>query len=109
MSEAPDPAYAVLFAYAGLALGDFSSGALSQYLRTRKKVLFGYLVLTAVFIACYFTIAARSLTTFFRRKKEPTASRTTARIAPAATAIAKVVFIRPPKKPGGRHTGVATR
>jgi len=65
MAVAPDPAYAVLFAYAGLALGDLSSGALSQILKSRKRALFIYLALTAVFVVCYFTIAARSLVTFY--------------------------------------------
>ena len=65
MPKAPDPAYAVLFAYAGLALGDFSSGALSQLMESRKRALFGYIGLTAVAVVCYFTFAARSLPTFY--------------------------------------------
>src|SRR5262249_11508876 len=57
--------YAVLFAYAGLVVGDFSSGALSQLLKSRKRALFVYVALTAVFVVCYFTVAARSLTAFY--------------------------------------------
>ena len=65
MAIVPDPAFAVLFAYSGLALGDFSSGALSQLVRSRKRALFVYLMLTAAFVIAYFTIASRSTTHFY--------------------------------------------
>lgn len=65
MSEAPQPGRAVMFCYGGLALGDFASGGLSQLLRSRKKVLFGFLTLTALIIGVYFLFAGRSLSTFY--------------------------------------------
>lgn len=40
---------AILFSYVGVALGDVSSGILSQLLRSRKKVILGALVLEALF------------------------------------------------------------
>ncbi len=65
MTSVPTAARAVLWFYAGLAVGDFSSGTLSQLVRSRKRVLFGALVVTIVGIALYFTIASRSLTSFY--------------------------------------------
>jgi MFS family permease len=65
MATAPDPAYAVLFAYGALVLGDFSCGAVSQIVKSRRAALFAYLVLTGIGVVCYFTLAARSLATFY--------------------------------------------
>ena len=65
MSEIPSAGRAVLFAYVGLAIGDVASGLLSQLLRSRKKVVLLFLVLTVACVALYFTIAAASLTTFY--------------------------------------------
>ena len=62
LPKAPD---AVLAAYSGLVVGDFGSGLLSQLLRSRKKVLGGFIGLTACFIAIYFTLAATSLPVFY--------------------------------------------
>lgn len=56
---------AVKYAYIGLALGDLASGSLSQIWRSRKKVVFGFLFLTALAIACYFTLGGQSLTIFY--------------------------------------------
>lgn len=44
---------AIMFCYIGLALGDLSSGVLSQLLRTRKKVLLYFMILTALSVAYY--------------------------------------------------------
>ncbi|MCC6521814.1 MAG: MFS transporter [Polyangiaceae bacterium] len=65
MSPAPEAAKAVMYCYIGLALGDFGSGALSQLLRSRKRVLFGFLLLTALAIAAYFTLGSASTTAFY--------------------------------------------
>jgi MFS transporter, putative metabolite:H+ symporter len=61
----PVPGRALLWCYAGLAVGDLSSGALSQVLRSRRKALAIFLALTALSVAAYFTVAPRSLTTFY--------------------------------------------
>ncbi len=42
--------YAILFSYAGLSVGDFASGALSQYFHTRKKVILISVVALAVLV-----------------------------------------------------------
>src|SRR5262249_294652 len=49
----------------GLALGDFSSGFLSQAIGSRKKVVGIFLGMTAVFIVAYFTVAHQSLPVFY--------------------------------------------
>ncbi len=51
---------AVLWTYAGLVVGDLSSGVLSQWLQSRKRVVGIYLLLTAVFTAGYLMLRAPS-------------------------------------------------
>jgi MFS transporter, putative metabolite:H+ symporter len=65
MSPLPTAPDAVLAAYAGLVLGDFGSGFLSQVFRTRKKVLAAFLLLTSAFVAAYFTVGPTSLMAFY--------------------------------------------
>lgn len=65
MSEAPAPGRAVMMTYIGLAAGDFASGALSQILRSRRRVLAGFIALTGVSIVAYFTVGKSSLTAFY--------------------------------------------
>lgn len=43
----------VMYAYLGLSFGDLISGLLSQVLKSRKKVVMGYLVLTIVLLFVY--------------------------------------------------------
>ncbi len=65
MSEVPAPGRAVMMTYIGLAAGDFASGALSQLLRSRRRVLAGFLALTGASIVAYFTLGRSSLTAFY--------------------------------------------
>ncbi|MEZ4298707.1 MAG: MFS transporter [Polyangiaceae bacterium] len=65
MVDVPKPKDALLFAYIGLALGDFSSGALSQLIKSRKRALVVYVALTGLFLVLYFTIGMRSQTMFY--------------------------------------------
>jgi MFS transporter, putative metabolite:H+ symporter len=51
-----NPGDAVAFCYAGLVLGDFSSGVLSQLLKSRKKVMMIFLALTAVCVTLYLNL-----------------------------------------------------
>jgi MFS family permease len=44
---------AVMFAYLGLVGGDLSSGLLSQWVRSRRKVVFFYILLTFCFVLLY--------------------------------------------------------
>ncbi len=53
---------AVMWAYVGLAAGDLSSGLLSQWLRSRKKVVLLFLILTAALIWWYLATPYKSAT-----------------------------------------------
>ena len=44
---------AVMFSYLGLAAGDMSSGVLSQWFRSRKKIVFVFILLTLIFIIVF--------------------------------------------------------
>jgi MFS family permease len=65
MTTAPVPARALLWCYAGLAFGDLASGGLSQVLKSRKKALSVFILMTAIAVALYFTVATASLTSFY--------------------------------------------
>ena len=65
MPVLPSAGRAVLFAYIGLAIGDFTSGALSQVIRSRNRVVTLFLTLTTVFVGAYFAVAHVSLTVFY--------------------------------------------
>jgi putative MFS transporter len=65
MAKLPDPAMSILFCYVGLALGDLSSGALSQILKSRKRAVFAFLTFTSLALVFYFVIGPRSLPLFY--------------------------------------------
>jgi MFS family permease len=52
----PKPGLAIMWCYVGLALGDLASGLLSQLLKSRKKALLTFHILSALAIAAYFVI-----------------------------------------------------
>ncbi len=56
---------AVMFCYLGLVLGDLASGMLSQFLRSRKKVVFIFLALTLLGVAAYFLQGSVSPQVFY--------------------------------------------
>jgi putative MFS transporter len=58
-------AKAILFGYAGIALGDVFAGALSQYLKSRRKTIAVFLAFSAVFIAGYGMANGASPTLFY--------------------------------------------
>lgn len=65
LATAPKPSTSVMAMYVGLAIGDFGSGLLSQLLKSRKKVLFGFLTLSMLATMAYFTVGRASLTVFY--------------------------------------------
>lgn len=65
MSPLPNAGRAVMFCYIGLAIGDLGSGALSQALGSRRRVVAIALVATSICIAVYFSAAHISLTVFY--------------------------------------------
>ncbi len=52
--DAINPGDAIAFTYAGLTLGDFSTGLISQLWKSRRKVMLLFLLLTAAFVFIYF-------------------------------------------------------
>jgi MFS family permease len=58
-------AHAIAFAYLGITLGGFASGYFSQQLRSRKKVIFTFILLTLVAMAAYFLAAGKAAATFY--------------------------------------------
>ncbi len=61
----PDPGKSIMFAYIGITLGDLASGLLSQYWRSRKKVIALFLSLTVLMCVAYFLFATKSLFVFY--------------------------------------------
>ena len=56
MKEKIDPGKSIMYAYMAISIGDILAGVLSQVLRSRKKALLIYYLITCIFIAFYFTI-----------------------------------------------------
>ena len=50
-----DPGDAIMYQYCGLALGDLCAGLLSNILKSRKKALYVFYGIAALFIALYFS------------------------------------------------------
>lgn len=48
------PGKAIMFAYAAISIGDVLVGLISQQLRSRKKALYLFYIITAVFMALFF-------------------------------------------------------
>ena len=65
MSRAPDAAITILFNYAALALGGFASGILSQRMRSRKRALLVFILITAASLPFYFLVGRQSLFMFY--------------------------------------------
>jgi MFS family permease len=60
-----DAAHAVAFAYLGITFGGFASGLFSQQLRSRKKIIFAFIVFTLAAMAAYFCCGGFSAATFY--------------------------------------------
>lgn len=52
--EPIDPGKAIMFAYIGISIGDIAIGFLSQALKSRKKSLFIFYILTMIFMVLFF-------------------------------------------------------
>ncbi|HKB44276.1 MAG TPA: MFS transporter [Chitinophagaceae bacterium] len=55
ITEKIDPGKAIMYAYAAISIGDILIGLLSQRLRSRKKALYIFYAITAVFMILFFT------------------------------------------------------
>ncbi|QNA46806.1 MFS transporter [Lacibacter sediminis] len=55
ITEKIDPGKSIMFAYAGISLGDILIGVLSQWLKSRKKALYIFYGITIFFMILFFT------------------------------------------------------
>lgn len=55
IAEKIDAGKAIMYAYAAIAIGDIAIGFISQWFRSRKKALYLYYGITAVFMVLFFT------------------------------------------------------
>ena len=51
-----DPGKAIMYAYVAVSIGDILVGFVSRYFKSRRKALFLFLTITAVFVCLFFTI-----------------------------------------------------
>ena len=58
-------AQGIAFCYLGITFGGFASGYFSQLLQSRRKILFLFLIFTALAMAAYFCTAGQSNGTFY--------------------------------------------
>lgn len=65
MAHIPVPGKAVMFCYIGISIGDIGCGGISQLLKSRKKAMFIFLLITSLAMALYFTVASGSLESFY--------------------------------------------
>lgn len=59
-SFTPNAGKSIMYAYLGITLGDVASGLISQLLKSRKKALALFLILTALSVILYFNVAVLS-------------------------------------------------
>lgn len=63
--EAIDPGKAIMFAYVGISVGDIAIGFVSQALKSRRKALFIFYVLTMIFMVLFFMQKDGSASTMY--------------------------------------------
>lgn len=63
--EAVEAGRCVFFSYAGLVVGDILAGVLSQLLKSRRKVIFGFLVSVSLCILAYFNLRELTANQFY--------------------------------------------
>ncbi len=56
ITEPIDPGKAIMYAYAAISIGDILIGFISQWFRSRKKALYLFYAITAVFMILFFTV-----------------------------------------------------
>ena len=65
LHEPIDAGKAVLFAFAGQVAGNIISGSLSQYLQNRKKVIFLFMAVSALFVLIYLLVPVHDTILFY--------------------------------------------
>lgn len=56
IKEKIDPGKAIMYAYAAISIGDILIGFISQWFRSRKKALYLFYAITALFMVLFFTV-----------------------------------------------------
>ncbi len=56
ITEKIDPGKAIMYAYVAISIGDILIGFISQWLKSRKKALYLFYAITALFMLLFFTI-----------------------------------------------------
>lgn len=56
IKEKIDPGKSIMFAYAAISLGDIAVGFVSQWFKSRKKALYLFYSITALFMILFFTV-----------------------------------------------------
>ena len=56
IAEKIDPGKAIMYAYAAISIGDILIGFISQWFKSRKKALYLFYFITAVFMILFFTV-----------------------------------------------------
>ncbi len=65
MTEIPTAGKAVMFGYLGLAIGDFASGLMSQFAKSRKKIILLYILITAAAVVLHLLFGRTSLANYY--------------------------------------------
>lgn len=65
MPVLPTGGHAVMWLYAGCALGDFASGGVSQWLKSRRKAAFLFVAATALLTVVYLNLFGAALAPFY--------------------------------------------
>lgn len=60
-----NPAYSIMYCYAGVTLGDLASGVLSQLIKSRKKVLQIFVLATFICVILYFFLRGIEVQSFY--------------------------------------------
>jgi MFS family permease len=55
IKEKIDPGKAIMYAYAAISIGDILVGLISQWFKSRKKALYLFYLITAIFMVLFFT------------------------------------------------------
>lgn len=56
ITERVDPGKSIMYAYAAISIGDILIGLISQWLKSRKKALYLFYAITAIFMVLFFTV-----------------------------------------------------
>lgn len=65
LTDVPKAGLAVMFCYAGLAIGDLASGIISQKFKSRKKVIFAYVFVLGLTIVTHLYFPLKNSTGFY--------------------------------------------